>query len=111
MIRALFSALAIMASWPAVTTAQMVVDGAGAVTTEEVSSFVLADRDGDGVLVLDEFRVFVRHMASAGQPTARLIRTFGAYRRAFRIADRDRNGEVTPGELREADDAFRQDHG
>ena len=53
-------------------------------------------------LAFDEVR-----LAAAGQPTARQIRFFGAYRYAFGIADADGNGLVTPLELRSADNDFR----
>lgn len=89
--------------------AQTVVEGVGAVSESEVDAFVLADADGDGVLVLSEFRVFVRHMAEAGQPTARLIRRFAAYRIAFARVDADRDGRATPSELRSADDTFQNE--
>ena len=88
--------------------AQMVVDGVGAVTGDEVDAFVVADADRNGMLSFEEFRVFVRQMAETGQSTAVLIRNFGAYRMAFRRVDADRNGLATPAELRGADDDFRE---
>lgn len=87
--------------------AQTVVPGVGAVTTGEVDAFVRADSNGDGVLNYPEFRAFVRQMAASGQSTAITIRSFGAYRLAFRRVDADRNGVATPTELRQADNGFR----
>jgi hypothetical protein len=87
--------------------AQTTVPGVGAVTTKEVDAFARSDANGDGVLTRSEFRVFVRHMAAAGQSTALTIRNFGAYGLAFRRVDADRNGVATPAELRQADDGFR----
>ncbi len=87
--------------------AQTTVPGAGVVNPGEVDAFVMADANRDGALSYPEFRVFVRRMAAAGQPTAITIRSFGAYRIAFRRVDKDRNGLATPGELRRADDGFR----
>ena len=100
-------AFALCATLAGPATAQMVVDGAGAVSGDEVDAFVLADANRDGMLSFEEFRVFVRQMAATGQSTAVLIRNFGAYRMAFRRVDTDRNGLATPGELRGADDSFR----
>ena len=97
-------AFALLLAPPA--AAQMEVEGVGAVTHGEVDAFVIADADRDGVLVLSEFRVFVRQMAEAGQPTAQLIRRFAAYRIAFARVDADRDGRATPAELRNADNEF-----
>lgn len=69
----------------------------------EVDAFARADTNRNGVLTLPEFRVFVRHMAAAGQPTARQIRTFAAYRMAFGIVDTNNDGVASPEELRRAD--------
>jgi hypothetical protein len=87
--------------------AQIVVDGAGVVSDAEVAAFLAADADGDRFLTLAEFRVFIRHMAEAGQPTAQLVRRIGAYRIAFRRVDADGDGRATPGELRRGDEGFR----
>ncbi len=76
-------------------------------TQTETNAFMAADRDGNGVLTYSEFKIFVRAMAAAGQPTAKQIRFFGAYRMAFGIADMDGNGAVTPWEMRNADNDFR----
>ncbi|WP_417210010.1 hypothetical protein [Antarctobacter sp.] len=96
------------ALWPAAGgNAQTTVPGAGAVTPLEVQAFTRADANRDGLLSFAEFRVFVRQMAAGGQSTAITIRTFGAYRLAFRRVDADRNGLATPGELRRADTGFR----
>jgi hypothetical protein len=78
-----------------------------AASDDEVQAYIGADRNGDGVLSFPEFRVFVQSMARGGQPTARQIRFFGAYRYAFGIADADGNGVVTPIELRTGDDTHR----
>lgn len=91
--------------------AQTVVPGAGAVSRGEVDAFVRADANRDGVLSFAEFRVFVRLMAASGQSTAVTIRTFGAYRLAFRRVDANRDGLASPGELRRADDGFRAEGG
>lgn len=76
-------------------------------TAGEIDAFVAADANKDAVLQFAEFKTFIRLMAKAGQPTARQVRTFGVYRYAFGIADKDGNGVVSPDELRAADDAHR----
>lgn len=76
-------------------------------TKSEVDAFVKADRNEDRVLSRAEFKVFVRGMAAAGQPTAKKIRFFGAYGYAFSIVDKNKDAIVTPQELRAADDDFR----
>lgn len=77
-------------------------------TRSETDAFLKADRNGDRELDPPEFREFVRAMADAGQATAKQIRFFGAYGMAFRIADADGNGRVTPWELRAADNDHRE---
>ncbi|MGH1413830.1 MAG: hypothetical protein ACRBB0_10055 [Pelagimonas sp.] len=76
-------------------------------TDMEINAFVRADGNRDGVLTLPEFRVFVKAMAKAGQPTAMTIRTFGAYRFAFGIVDINKDGRASPEELRSADTDYR----
>lgn len=78
---------------------------------DEVSAFITADTDKDGNLTRTEFKVFVREMARVGQPTARQIRTFGAYGFAFRITDGNRDGVLSPEEMRNADTDHRAGRG
>ncbi|WP_164744577.1 hypothetical protein [Nioella ostreopsis] len=100
--------LFLVLSLPLAANAQTEVDGVGPVTEGEVDAFVVADVDRDGMLSFPEFREFVRQMARTGQPTARLIRNFAAYRIAFRRVDQDEDGFASPAELRNADDDFRE---
>ena len=65
----------------------------------EVAAFLTADADQNQVLTFDEFTVFVRLMAREGQPTARTIRFWGAYRYAFALADANMDGNLDPQEL------------
>ncbi|WP_432675357.1 hypothetical protein [Nioella aestuarii] len=88
--------------------AQTEVEGVGPVTEGEVDAFVVADTNRDGLLSFPEFREFVRQMARTGQPTARLIRNFAAYRIAFRRVDVNEDGFASPSELRSADDDFQE---
>ncbi len=75
-------------------------------STDEVDAFVQADQNRDGLLTRGEFKVFVRAMAAAGQPTARNIRLFGAYGYAFGIVDQNGDGFASPEEMRAADDDY-----
>lgn len=95
-------------SFPLAANAQTEVEGVGPVTEGEVDAFVVADENRDGMLSFPEFREFVRQMARTGQPTARLIRNFAAYRIAFRRVDLNEDGFASPAELRNADDDFRE---
>ena len=101
----------LIAALLALPTAAPAEEKAFQATPAEVDAFVQADADKDGVLTRAEFRVFVRAMAKAGQPTARQIRIFGAYGIAFGITDADRNGVVTPAEMRAADTTHRSGKG
>ncbi|WP_417670959.1 hypothetical protein [Roseibium sp.] len=73
----------------------------------EITAFLKADVNKDQVLTRKEFKTFVRAMAEFGQSTAKKIRFFGAYGFAFNIVDKNKDGIVTPMEMRSADDDFR----
>ena len=75
-------------------------------TKVETTAFLTADKNKDLILNFNEFVGFVNHMADAGQKTSRAVRLFGAYKRAFRVTDRNQDGAVTPQELRRADDDY-----
>ena len=76
-------------------------------TSAEVDAWVRADSNTDGKLDRSEFIVFVKAMAETGQATARRIRFFRAYGYAFSVADKNRDGILTPEEMRSADDDYR----
>ncbi len=80
-------------------------------TPHETQAFLAADRNRDALLEFSEFKTFVRLMAKTGQPTARQIRFFSAYRYAFGVADRNDDQVVSPAELRQADDAHQAGEG
>lgn len=74
----------------------------------EATAFVQADSDKTRTLDASEFRVFVDALAKSGQSTASTIRYLGLYGMAFRKVDTDKNGVLTPRELRDAHDGFRK---
>lgn len=74
-------------------------------TKAEVDAFTQADTDQSGTISRAEFRSFVHALAKAGQPNARRIVTFGAFGLAFRLTDANKDGQLTPQELRDADRA------
>jgi len=76
-------------------------------TQPEINAFVAADANRDGNLSLPEFRIFVQVMAKSGQPTAKTIRAFAAYRFAFGIVDANKDNLASPEELRSADTGYR----
>lgn len=99
--------LPLMALIPGLALSPALLAGAFEATEQEVTAFMAADRNRDLVLDRAEFRTFILLMAETGQSTSKTIRTFGAYGYAFKIADRDRDGVITPQELRTADDEYR----
>lgn len=70
-----------------------------------VQSFLIADQDGNEVLTLPEFRVFIQNMAAAGAPMSVRVQTLGVYRIAFGRVDLNNDGLATPEELRTAERA------
>ena len=80
-------------------------------TKTEVRAWVTADANEDGALTPPEFPAFVDAMAASGQSTAQTVRFFGAYEIAFSVADKNGDGRVTPNELRDADDSYREEQG
>jgi Ca2+-binding EF-hand superfamily protein len=94
--------------WAAIGLATVVVSGAGVAaraepSQAEVDAYIAADKNKDGHLSMAEFRHFVGLMARQGNSKARQIRFFRAYRYAFGIADRNRDGLIAPAELIKAD--------
>lgn len=63
------------------------------------SNFQSADADGDGSLSSTEFRSLIDANAENEIGRAAMVKRFGAYKRAFKTADRDGNGGVTWAEI------------
>jgi hypothetical protein len=70
---------------------------------QAVQFFLAADADGDELLTLQEFRVFIQQMANAGAPMSVRIQQLAAYRVAFARVDANGDGLATPAELRAAE--------
>lgn len=73
----------------------------------EIAAFVGADANADLHLDPDEFRTFIAAMAETGQSTAQTVHFFGAYELAFGIVDANKDGRLSPVELRSADNDHR----
>lgn len=74
--------------------------------TSETNAFLKADKNKDLQLNAAEFRVFVHAMAENGQATAKKIRFFRAFAYAFSVADKNKDGLITPREMRSADNNY-----
>ncbi|WP_346911699.1 hypothetical protein [uncultured Roseibium sp.] len=77
-------------------------------SNSEIAAFLKADVNKDKVLSKREFRTFIRALADFGQSTAKKIRFFGVYGYAFSVVDKNKDGIVTPQEMRSADDDFKK---
>ena len=62
-----------------------------------------ADRNGNGTLNRGEFRAFIDLLAKDGLPIAKRVRFWNVYGLAFRITDKNGDGELTPRELRRSE--------
>ena len=58
-----------------------------------------ADRNGNGTLDQREFRTFIDLMAKDGLPIAKRVRFWKVYGMAFRMTDKNGDGELTSAEL------------
>lgn len=86
----------------ALTSALFCTVASRAETTSDASPWALphtnfntADADQNGALDLEEFTVFVKANAEANFGKAKRIKRFGAYKRALKKVDEDKNGAVT----------------
>ncbi len=73
----------------------------------EMDAWARADANADGQLDKSEFIVFVKAMAEAGQKTAQRVRFLRAYGYAFSVADSNRDGVLSPAEMRAAENGQR----
>ena len=69
----------------------------------EDAAYRTADANGDGTLNRGEFRTFIDLLAKDGLPIARRVRFWKVYGMAFRMTDKDGNGELSPAELRRSE--------
>ena len=74
----------------------------GAHAAGEAALYRQADTNGNGKLNRKEFRGFIQALAKNGNRLARTVRFFGMYGMAFRISDKNKDGELTGAELRRA---------
>lgn len=93
-----------MAATMAVAAAMTGAMTMGAVTpalaASESAIYHSADANNNGTLSRREFRTFINLLAADGVPIAKRVRFWRVYGTAFRMTDKDGNGEVTPAELR-----------
>ena len=68
----------------------------------EAALYAKADRNGNGKLNRKEFRSFIQALARNGNRLARTVRFLGVYNMAFRITDKNKDGQLTGAELRRA---------
>ena len=73
-----------------------------AAAASEAALYRQADANGNGKLNQREFRTFIRALAKNGNRLARTVRFLGIYGTAFRTSDKNKDGEVTGDELRQA---------
>lgn len=74
----------------------------GAQAAGEAALYREADANRNGKLDRREFRGFIQALARNGNRLARTVRFFGVYNMAFRISDRNKDGQLTGAELRRA---------
>ena len=77
--------------------------GISAAQADEVRDFLKADRNGDGLLQKAEFQSFIQARANAGDSAAKWVVRFGAWGRALKTVDYNRDGQVSGDELRKYD--------
>jgi Ca2+-binding EF-hand superfamily protein len=75
----------------------------GAAAASPESDYVASDANGDGLLQQPEFKAFITRRAKAGDGKAKWVVRFGAWGRALRTVDYDKDGQVSGGELRRYD--------
>ena len=70
---------------------------------DEVRDFMSADANGNGLLEGGEFQTFIKARASAGDSSAKWVVRFGAWGRALKTVDSNKDGKVSGDELRKYD--------
>ena len=70
---------------------------------DPVTDFIACDINQDGLLQKPEFQAFVKRRASAGNSSSKWVVRFGAWGRALRTVDYNKDGLVSGDELRRYD--------
>ncbi|WP_137131574.1 EF-hand domain-containing protein [Rhizobium sp. FY34] len=63
-------------------------------------AFMSADKNADTMLDQNEFKLFIDSMAASGKPVAVKVKQAKRYGMAFGRIDQDKNGLLTPTELK-----------
>jgi EF hand len=75
----------------------------GTALADPVADFIACDTNKDGLLQKMEFQTFVKRRAAAGNASAKWVVTFGAWGRALKTVDTNKDGQVSGDELRAYD--------
>ena len=75
----------------------------GTAMADPVADFMASDTNKDGLLQKPEFQAFVKRRAIAGNSSSKWVVRFGAWGRALRTVDYNKDGLVSGDELRRYD--------
>ena len=70
---------------------------------DPVADFIASDINKDGLLQKPEFQAFVKRRAIAGNSSSKWVVRFGAWGRALKTVDYNKDGVVSGDELRRYD--------
>ena len=68
----------------------------------EIQAFLVSDVNEDRVIQRDEFRTLIDTLADQGRRSAQRVRSMRLYGFAFNFTDTNKDGVLTPDELRSA---------
>ena len=74
-----------------------------AAVADPVTDFIACDANKDGMLQKAEYQAFIKRRAAAGNSSAKWVVTFGAWGRAMRTVDTNKDGQISGEELRAYD--------